>query len=214
MSAILDALLAIASSPWCYVVLAGLLIVDGFFPFVPGETAVVALATLGAAGRGPQEWLVLIVAIAATMLGDGIAFAIGRRTGLSRWSWMRRARVQSMFAWAGRGLHGRTILFFVIAKFVPYARVLVTMTGGASRLPIPRYLRASLIAATVYTAYHVFVGTAAGTLFASNPLLATAIAIATVAVLGVVAEMVNRAIRRRRERRELMPEALDVDPGL
>jgi hypothetical protein len=43
VSAIGALLLAIGHTPWAYVLMAGILVVDGFFPFVPGETAVVTL---------------------------------------------------------------------------------------------------------------------------------------------------------------------------
>ena len=45
-----DVILGIAASPWSLVLLAALLVVDGFFPFVPGETVVVTLATLSGLG--------------------------------------------------------------------------------------------------------------------------------------------------------------------
>lgn len=197
MPSISDVLLAIATSPWSYVFLAVLLIVDGFFPFVPGETAVGAFAAVSASRYGPEIWLVLSVAVAATMVGDAVAFAIGRRLGVSRWRWMRRPRFAASFAWAARGLHHRPGVFFVIAKFVPFARVAVTMTAGASNLPVARYLPISLLASVIYTTYHVGVGLAAGTWFGTNPLLAVAVAIGSIVVAGLIAEGVKRAVRRR-----------------
>jgi membrane-associated protein len=195
-----DLLLSIAASPWAYVLLAALLIVDGFFPFVPGETAVVALATLSAAGSGPPVWIVLLVSIVASTLGDAIAYGNGRRLGTSRWAWMRRARVASIFGWAHRGLSRRPALFLVAAKFVPVARVAVTMTAGSAKLPLARYVPIALLASSVYTGYHVAVAVFAGSLLSGNPLIAVLAAILTVAVLGVLFELVGRALVRRRTR--------------
>ena len=202
---LVDVLIGIAASPWAYVLLAALLIVDGFFPFVPGETAVVALASLSAAGHGPPVWLVLAVAIIASTAGDAVAFANGNRLGTTRWAWMRRPRLVAMFRWAEQGLVRRPALFLVSAKFVPVARVAVTMTAGSSRLPFVRYLPIALLASAAYTTYHVMVAVFAGSLFRSNPLIAVVVAIATVIVIGTIVELVGRATRRHRERRADQP---------
>jgi membrane protein DedA with SNARE-associated domain len=196
MTEVTDFLTALAGSPWAYAVMAGILIIDGFFPFVPGETAVVTLTALGAAGHGPVIWIVFLVAVVATMVGDGLAFAIGRTVGIERWSWMRRPRVARAFAWAASGLVRRPTVFLMVAKFVPFARVAVTMTAGAGRLPVRRYLPISFAASTVYTGYHVLVATIAGTAFASVPLLGAGVAIAAIVLFGVVFELV--AMRPRR----------------
>lgn len=196
-----ELLLALAASPWSLVLLAMLLIIDGFFPFVPGETAVVALATLSAAGKGEPTWLVLLIAIIASTAGDSIAYWNGRQIGTSRWAWMRRPRVASMFKWAHNGLSRRPAIFLISAKFVPVARVAVTMTAGASRLSPARYFPIAALASTVYTSYHVAVAVFAGSMLSSNPLLAALSAIVTVVVLGILTESVGRALARRRSRR-------------
>lgn len=197
---IVHVLIAIAESPWAYVLLAALLLIDGFFPFVPGETAVVTLASLSAAGHGPALWLILVIAIIASTAGDAIAFSNGYRLGTTRWAWMRRRRFVAMFLWAERGLLRRPALFLVTAKFVPVARVAVTMTAGSSKLPFIRYLPIAFLASTVYTSYHVVVALFAGSLLKHNPLIAVVAAIATLAVVGAIIELVGHILRRRRER--------------
>ncbi len=191
MTEVTDFLTTLAGTPWAYVVMAGILIIDGFFPFVPGETGVVTLAALGASGHGPVVWTVLVVAIVATMIGDGIAFFMGRKVGIERWSWMRRPRVARAFAWAAAGLRRRPTVFLMIAKFVPFARVAVTMTAGAGRLPVRRYLPISFAASTFYTGYHVLVAMIAGTAFASMPLLGAGVAILAVVLFGALFEVIG-----------------------
>jgi membrane-associated protein len=187
--------LAIAGSPWAYVVLAGLLIVDGFFPFVPGETLVVTLAVLSATAHGPNLWIVLGVAIVASTIGDAIAFAIGRRVGVSRWNWMRRRRVAAALAWAHRGFVRRPATLMLTAKFVPVARVAVTMTAGATGFPVRRYVVLAVTASAIYTAFHVTVGALAGSWMADTPLLAVGVGMASVFVLGFLIDTIARAVR-------------------
>ncbi|MET4705910.1 VTT domain-containing protein [Frigoribacterium sp. UYMn621] len=191
-----EVLVALAGSPWAYVLLAALLLIDGFFPFVPGETAVVTLASLSAAGHGPPVWSILALAIVASTAGDAVAFANGSRLGTRQWAWMRRPRIVAMFEWAERGLVRKPALFLVSAKFVPVARVAVTMTAGSSRLPFVRYLPIALLASTVYTTYHVGVALFAGSMLGGNPLMAVGVAIATVSVVAAVIECAPRVARK------------------
>jgi len=197
MDIVNDLLLPLAGSPWAYVVLAVFLIVDGFFPFVPGETLVVALAVLSAESHGPNLWIVLTVAIVATTVGDAVAFAIGRRIGVTRWSWMRRRRIAAAFDWARRRLHQGPAMLMLTAKFIPVGRVAVTMSAGATGFPIRRYIPLALTASATYTAYHVAVGFMVGTWLSNNPLLAVLAAMACVFVLGFVIDVGIRMSHKR-----------------
>jgi membrane-associated protein len=203
VSGIATLLVAIGHTPWAYLVMAGILVVDGFFPFVPGETAVVTLSTLVAAAGGAQLWIVLLVAVAATMTGDAVSFVFGRRVGLNRWRWMRGPRMTAIFARGASGLARRPGLVLTGAKFLPFVRVAVTMTAGAGGLEVRRYLPRSFIASTLYTFYHVAIGAAAGFWFAVNPLVAALIAIATVFALGFA---FARIAKLRETRVVVLPE--------
>lgn len=207
-----DIIFALAGSPWAYVVLAALLIVDGFFPFVPGETFVGALSALAAAGSGPAVGAVLGVAVAATIIGDAIAFMLGRRIGLTRWAWMRRPRVVSAFAWAARGLRKRPAVFFLAAKFVPVGRVAVTMTAGATGFPVGRYIPLSIIASSFYTLYHVAIGYVAGSWLSAHPLLAILVSVGSVLLLGFTIDTIVGSLSRERRRRMLMAGDDDTAP--
>jgi membrane-associated protein len=196
VASIENIILAVGHTPWAYVVMAVILVIDGFFPFVPGETAVVTLSTLVAAGGGQFLWIVLLVAVAATMVGDAISFFTGRRVGLASWRWMRGPRMSAIFERASVGLNRRPGLYLVGAKFLPFVRVAVTMTAGASGLAVRRYLPRSFVASTIYTLYHVAVGAAAGFWFAGNPLVAALIAIAVVFALVFGFDTIARLHRR------------------
>jgi membrane-associated protein len=192
VSDIENLLLGIGHTPWAYPVMAGILVVDGFFPFVPGETAVVTLSTLVAAGGGGDLWIVLVVAVAATMVGDAISFFVGRRVGFDRWRWMRTPRMKAIIERAAVSLQKRPGLYLAGAKFLPFVRVAITMTAGAGGLPVRRYLPRSFVASTIYTLYHVAVGALAGFWFAVNPLLAALAAIALVFAVALTLDAISR----------------------
>jgi membrane-associated protein len=196
MSPIEVAFAALAHSPWALAAMAGILVIDGFFPFVPGETGVVTLSTVAAADGGGRLWIVLSIAVAATMVGDALAFIMGRRIGIDRWRWMRGRRMSAAFARASRGLHARPGLYLVGAKFLPFVRVAVTMTAGASGLRVRRYVPRSLLASAIYTLYHVAIGAAAGTWLPVSPLDAAVAAIVAVFAVGFAIEGMSAVARK------------------
>jgi membrane-associated protein len=166
-----------------------------------GADGAAAAGSAGSAGdvstAGVAKLLVVLaVAVAATMVGDALAFIIGRRIGIDRWGWMRGRRMSAAFARASTGLERRPGLYLVGAKFLPFVRVAVTMTAGASGLSVRRYLPRSLVASTIYTLYHVAVGAAAGTWLPISPLFAAIAAIATVFAVGFAIEGMS-AVRRK-----------------
>ncbi|WP_344792453.1 DedA family protein [Gryllotalpicola daejeonensis] len=188
-----------AASPWALALVALALVIDGFFPFVPGETLVVATsAAMAAAGGSP--WLVLAVAVPAALAGDLIAFHLGRRLGIERWITPKRPRLARAFHYAQRRLEVSPASILLTAKFVPFARVAVSMTAGAGRMPMRRYLPLAATSVTLYTGLHVAIGVLVGSAaFAllGNPVIALAASIAAGLLTGVAIDLLVRAVRAR-----------------
>ncbi|MCL2516806.1 MAG: VTT domain-containing protein [Microbacteriaceae bacterium] len=193
---------AAAASPWALALVALVLVVDGFFPFVPGETLVVATsAAIGVAGGNP--WLVPLVAVPAALAGDLIAYHLGRRFGLDRWASRRNGRIARAFALARRRLGTSPASILLTAKFVPVVRVVVSMTAGSVRMPLRRYLPLAVTSITLYTGLHVavgaLVGTAAGGIL-GNPLVALGVSLAVGLGIGALVDRVAKRLAARAER--------------
>src|SRR5690606_7156547 len=84
-----------AGQPWVLAVLFACCVIDGFFPPVPSESIVVGLAAVAVSTGVPNLWLVVALTAAGAVVGDNIAFLIGRAVGTERFRWMRRPRVQA-----------------------------------------------------------------------------------------------------------------------
>ena len=69
--------MALVGSPWVFVALYAFATVDGFFPPIPSETVVIALASLWASGGTPPLFPVILLAAAGAFTGDQIAYTIG-----------------------------------------------------------------------------------------------------------------------------------------
>ena len=68
---------SISDSPATYLALAGIIFVDDFVPFAPGDTAMITAGILAANG---ELMLVLVIAAGAVggILGDNLFYFLGR----------------------------------------------------------------------------------------------------------------------------------------
>ncbi len=186
------------ASPWLYVVLLAVTIVDGFFPPVPSETVLVAAAAV-LASTG-EYWALIplgLVAALGAAIGDNIAFALGRRLGTTRWAWMRRPRVAATFAHAERALEQRSAALILGARYIPVGRVAVNMSAGALRFSWRRFLPLSVVAGISWSALSLAIGLLAGSWGTDQPLLSAGIGIVVALVIGLVIDRVTAARRRR-----------------
>jgi membrane protein DedA with SNARE-associated domain len=193
-----ELILQTVASPWLILVLLVVTIVDGFFPPIPSETVLVSAAAVAAASGQVGLLVVLgIVAAVGAVIGDNIAFLIGRRLGTERFAWMRRPRVQEAFAHAERALERRSGALILGARYIPVGRVAVNMSAGALGFSWRRFLPLSVLAGISWSALSLVIGTFAGAWVQDQPLIGAAIGIAVALVLGVVIDRVV-AFRRRR----------------
>ena len=111
-----------------------------FFGFViPGETAVVYVGVLAAAGK-VSVLLVLLVVILAAIVGDSVGFEVGRKLGprLQRAPVLRNHadRLEAAQAYLRRR-GGRAV---VMGRFTAFLRAVMPALAGASRMEYRRFL--------------------------------------------------------------------------
>ncbi|WP_194763265.1 DedA family protein [Microbacterium sp. UFMG61] len=198
MDVINELILQTVASPWLFVVLLAVTIVDGFFPPVPSETVLVAAAAVLASTGDVWALLPLgLVAALGATIGDNLAFALGRRLGTTRWAWMRRPGIARAFAQAERALAHRSAALILGARYIPVGRVAVNMSAGALRFPWRRFVPLSIVAGISWSALSLAIGLLAGSWVRDQPLVSAAIGIAVALVIGLVIDRVT-ALRRRR----------------
>ncbi|MFC4137183.1 MULTISPECIES: VTT domain-containing protein [unclassified Microbacterium] len=204
MDAINDFILAAAASPWLLLVMFAVAAVDAVFPPVPSETVLVAGAAAAAAIGGWPTILALVLAAAlGAMLGDNLAYALGRAIGTSRFRWMRRPRIAAAFEYAQQALSRRGATLIIGARYIPVGRVAVNISAGALGYPWRRFLPISLIAGATWGLYGAAIGILAGSWLANQPFLAAVVGIVVAVAVGIVVDRVAAARRRRTESREI-----------
>jgi membrane protein DedA with SNARE-associated domain len=186
----------VSGSSWSYVYLLVVSALDVIVPVVPSESSVI----LGGVFAGSGDlllWLVILSSGTGAVLGDNIAYWIGRKAEgpiVRRFFSGERAH---RLEWAREHLATRGPYLIVVGRFIPGGRTAVTVTAGILEMPYGRFLTADVVAGALWASYAALLGYVGGSAFEEEPwkgfLAAFAVALA---VTGVI-ELVRWARRRR-----------------
>ena len=175
-----------------------LVAIDGFFPPVPSESAVITMATLASAGGHLQLVAILLVAAAGAFTGDQIAYSLGRRFNPRTLPFLRSARGLRTVDWAAATLTRRGPAVILAARFLPVARVAVNLTAGAVGYPRARFTALAAIGALTWSAYSGAIGLAAAAWFPDSPVIAVAVGVVSGLIIGLAVDGVLRWAGTRR----------------
>ncbi len=193
----LDFLLdAVTDSPSTYLVLCGVIVIDDFVPFAPGDTAMITAGILAANG-GLSIYLVILAGAIGGILGDNIFYALGRKFG-PRFAdrVLRGDRGLELYRWVRRQISARGATIIFVGRFIPAGRSVTTFACGISHFPYRRFLLVDSLAALAWATYTALLGFIGGSQFRDalwQPLL---IGLGVALALGVAAE----ALREMRSR--------------
>jgi membrane protein DedA with SNARE-associated domain len=185
-----DLLTEVAASAWALPLLFVFVLGDAFLVVIPGEAAVTALGALAVSQGEPPLVAIVLVAAVAALTGDAACYLVGRTIGLERWRWMRTSRARAAFAWAALHLERRAALVLFTARFIPFARLAVNLTAGATRLPAPRYLAVAGLAALCWAVYQALIGAVVAVLVPGGPVVAVVVSVVFAVGLGLVVDAV------------------------
>ena len=151
--------------PWLFyglvwgLVFAGTgLFIGAFIPFITGDSLVFSagLVAAAAAAQGSGAWQDVNIWVMASgvgvaaWLGDQVGYAIGLRVGRPyldkrKGSWLRTAIAKSEKFYQAWGWWA-----VVIARFMPWARVLVPVIAGISKMSYAKFSAANLVGALAW----------------------------------------------------------------
>ncbi len=137
-----------------------------FFPFLPGDTLLVAVGLFIAAEKvsvvpgGPLVNLVfaLVVLTAGGFAGNVVGYEIGRKIGPPLYEHDGRILKREYFTKTADFFdrHGRKAL--VIGRFVPFVRTYITVVAGATRMNRGKFVVWSAVGAVLWVASIVALG--------------------------------------------------------
>jgi membrane-associated protein len=190
----------LSTTPWLYLGLLVLVIADAFLVVLPSETVVVALGSLSLSTGSPALAPVLLVAAVGAVVGDNICYALGRKVGADRFSWMRRGRGLAAIEAARLTLRRRPASVILTARYIPFARIAANLTAGATGFPYRRYLPLTLVAGTSWALYNCLIGALFGAWLADNPVLAVVVSVIVAISLGITIDTIVARVSARRAR--------------
>jgi len=189
-----------SSSPWFYVIIFVIAVLDSVLPVVPSETLVIVGGV--SAGLG-NLWIPLVIVCAASgaFVGDNMSYFIGREA--SDWVMRRQTRTAKgakRMAVIVEQVHERGGLLLITARFIPGGRTALTLSCGVTRQPRRWFVGWAAVAALIWGHYAALLGFIGGKSFEENHTLAFIIAFAAAFSITALIEMVRWLLKRARYR--------------
>lgn len=112
------------------------------FPFLPGDSLLVTAGLYTAGVNSPLNvWTLGVLCSVAAIVGDQIAYGIGRRSGEALFKkedsrWFKQSHLQAAQDFYEKH-GGKTI---ILARFMPFARTFAPVVAGAARMRYPTFV--------------------------------------------------------------------------
>jgi membrane-associated protein len=191
--------LAHLSGPVAYLVVAALVFGETalFIGFVlPGEIAVVLGGVLASRGRVSLLLLMLVV-VAAAIIGPLVGYEVGRRMGGRVIGSRFLRRMSGTVEKGASALNSRGAIAVLVGRFTAVLRALMPALAGTSRMPYRTFVAYNAIGGVIWGIGYCLLGYLAGSAYAAVARqVGAGFAIAIAAL--VVAALVIWAVRRHR----------------
>jgi membrane-associated protein len=165
-------------------------------PFLPGDSLLFAAGTFAALGA-LDLWLMVLLLIAAAILGDTVNYWVGAYIGPRAFAgnirFLRREYLDRTHAFYEKH-GGKTI---ILARFVPIIRTFAPFVAGVGAMSYPRFLTYNVVGAVLWVGMFVLGGYFFGTIpTVRENFTLVILAIIAISVLPIAVE----ALRARRSR--------------
>jgi membrane-associated protein len=165
-------------------------------PFLPGDSLLFAAGTFAALGA-LDVWLVVVLLIAAAILGDTVNYWVGAWIGPRAFSgnvrFLRKDYLDRTHAFYEKH-GGKTI---ILARFVPIVRTFAPFVAGVGAMSYPKFIAYNVVGAVLWVGLFV----PAGYFFGNIPTVRENFTLVILAIIVIsVMPMVYEALRARRSR--------------
>lgn len=190
-------------SPWIYLGIFTIALLDGFFPVVPAETAVITAGVFASTQGKPIILVSVLVAAAGAFVGDHISYLIGRTGGGAiRRKLKPGSKKGKLFDWAENALAERGGMVLIIARYIPGGRTATTLITGTVGYPLKRFSTFDAIAALSWGIYCSAIGYFAGSAVEDDPLMGLLIGFGIAISITIIIEVVRFVVKRGKKKDE------------
>ena len=197
VNSLLEWIETFTSSPWFYLVVFTIALLDSIIPIVPSETTVI----LGGIAAGQDELSILLVIFLGALgayVGDSTAYLLGNKAGgpIKRLLF-RGEKGEIRLETAGEQIRRRGGFLLITARFIPGGRTAMTFSCGLTRQPfLAWFTRWDIVAVIIWASYAGLLGFFFGDRFEDDHTRAFWWAFGTALSITVLIEVV-RAVRSR-----------------
>jgi membrane-associated protein len=168
--------------------------IGAFIPFITGDSLIFAAGLLAATNDSINIWVLTIGIGLAAFVGDQTGFVLGRHFGRPYLDKREGPRLKSAIAKSEKFYAELGWWAVVVARFMPWARVLVPAIAGIARMNYYKFLSANLVGAIAWGIGLTLAGYYAGT----NPAVKTgSYAIATFFIVGSIVAGIRSWLNNR-----------------
>ena len=169
--------------------------IGAFIPFITGDSLIFAAGLLAATSDSVNIWVLTIGIGLAAFVGDQTGFVLGRHYGRPYLDKREGPRLKSAIAKSEKFYAELGWWAVVVARFMPWARVLVPAIAGIARMNYYKFLGANLVGGLAWG-----VGlTLAGYYAATIPAVKTgSYAIATFFIVGSIVAGIRSWLSNRK----------------
>jgi membrane-associated protein len=165
-------------------------------PFLPGDSLLFAAGTFAALGS-LDLWLLVVLLIAAAILGDTVNYWVGAWVGPRAFSgnvkFLRKDYLDRTHAFYEKH-GGKTV---ILARFVPIIRTFAPFVAGVGAMSYPKFITYNVVGALLWVGLFV----PAGYFFGNIPTVRKNFTLVILAIIALsVLPIALEAIRARRSR--------------
>ncbi len=127
------------------------LFIGAFIPFITGDSLVFASGLVAAAHQDSINIVVMVIGVGlAAFLGDQVGYTLGRHYGRPyldkrKGNWIQKGIARSEQFYARYGWWS-----IVVARFIPWARVIIPALAGIGRMNYYKFFSANLVGAMLW----------------------------------------------------------------
>jgi membrane-associated protein len=189
---------------WVYAILFAIIFVETglvVMPFLPGDSLLFVCGAIAAIG-GLSLPVLIVLLIAAAVLGDAVNYSVGKYFGPKVWSWE-----QSRFF--NRAAFDRTHAFYekhgaitiIVARFLPFVRTFAPFVAGVAAMTYPKFALYNVVGAVLWVGSLTVLGYLVGNLpWVKQHFSWVALALIVVPAMPAVVEVLRHTVFRRRGR--------------
>jgi membrane-associated protein len=124
--------------------------IGAFIPFITGDSLIFAAGVLAATNQSINIWILTIGIGLAAFVGDQTGFVLGRHFGRPYLDKREGPKIKSAIVKSEKFYADLGWWAVVVARFMPWARVLVPAIAGIARMNYYKFLGANLVGALAW----------------------------------------------------------------